>query len=488
MSFLELTGYECGGADILKAIKFVASLLDIIFIIVPIGLIVMISIDFLKNVIASKEEEMKKNLNLVIKRIVFCVALFLVSPIVEFTVSLLGDLGVDYASCINIALKDDLNQYEIEYPEIDYGDNEVNLGGSGAGYEVVDRQEDTTTTDDDNDTTSNNSISGTYDIKNKKNLVAIMYSTWFDKILPSNPQIISQTSSLTTNKYYFWGEPAVGFYKSSDKTIIKKHMQQLASAGIDFIIIDNTNMNPNNGYKQGTSDWQGYVTNPMTALLDTIVEMRKNGQETPYVVNWIYTGNNASNGNVPFVTWESVNAIYDEFYQNEKYEDVWVYWNDKPFIITTSTPTSSAQREITTRSMWGLNGVSYVNWSYLENNNDKPARDANGNIEQIGVSTAMQATYMSNTTTATGRKDGYTFYRQWTIAFKYHPKVVTIAWWNEWGAINLGNGQFTDLYNQEYSRDIEPMKDGHKDTYYQWMKKYIEAYKNNETCPKLTGD
>ena len=117
MSFLDLTGYDCGGAEILKIIKFIWSLLDIIFIIVPIGLILMISIDFAKNVIAGKEEEMKKNANLAIKRILFCVA------IVEFTITLLGDLGVDYASCINIALKEDISQYEFEYPEIDYGDN-----------------------------------------------------------------------------------------------------------------------------------------------------------------------------------------------------------------------------------------------------------------------------------------------------------------------------------------------------------------------------
>ena len=72
------------------------------------------------------------------------------------------------------------------------------------------------------------------------------------------------------------------------------------------------------------------------------------------------------------------------------------------------------------------------------------------------------------------------------VAFKYHPKIVTITWWNEWCAINLGGGVYTDLYSQEYSRDIEPMKGGHGDKYYQLMKQYISAYKKNSTCPHLT--
>ena len=474
LSFFDITGFDCGGADVLRVIKFVWQLLDIVFIMVPIGLILIIMLDFAKNVMAGKEDDMKKNLNLVIKRLIFCVALFLVDPIVNFAVDLLGEQEVDFAKCIEIAKNDDLSEYEVDYDVDDFSD-----------VEEPDFSKDNNYTVSENNNSSSGSgtpITGSYDIKDKKNLVAIMYSTWFDMILPDKPEIISNVSNPTKNKYYFWAEPAVGFYKSSDKTIIKKHMQQLADAGIDFIIIDNTNIKPE--WHTQTA-WAGYVTNPLTALLDTIVEMHKNGEKAPYVVNWIYTGNEVSGGKVKFVSWNSVNYIYDEFYTKEKYKDAWVYWDGKPFIITTSTAKTDPIKPITTRSMWGLNGVSSVNWSYLEKNNNKPGKDKNGNIEQIGVSTAMQASYMSNTSSATGRKNGKTFYEQWLTAFKYHPKVVTITWWNEWGAIHLGGGRYTDLYNTEYSRDIEPMKGGHGDTYYKWMKQYIEAYKANKECPKL---
>ena len=138
--------------------------------------------------------------------------------------------------------------------------------------------------------------------------------------------------------------------------------------------------------------------------------------------------------------------------------------------------------------MWGLQPSLQRNeWSFLQQNNDKPSYNSEGKIEQIGVSVASQATYMSVTRTAKGRRGGKTFNEQWQTAFKYQPIAVTITWWNEWAAQYI-NGNFTDLYNQEYSRDIEPMKGGHGRTYYNWMKQYISAYKSNKSCPNLISE
>ena len=110
MLFL-LTGFDCGGETVLTIIKYVMQLLNILYFIVPIGLIVMLSVDFVKNVVASDENKMKKNLQLIIKRVIMCMALFLVKPIVVTTINLLDDLGVDYMQCLEIATSDDLSQY-----------------------------------------------------------------------------------------------------------------------------------------------------------------------------------------------------------------------------------------------------------------------------------------------------------------------------------------------------------------------------------------
>lgn len=103
---------NCGGIEVLKVIKFIWELLDIVFILIPIGLILFIALDFAKNVIAGKEDEMKKNMSIAIKRIIYCIAIFLVEVIVQFAINLLGENGVSYAKCINIATTEDLSQYE----------------------------------------------------------------------------------------------------------------------------------------------------------------------------------------------------------------------------------------------------------------------------------------------------------------------------------------------------------------------------------------
>ncbi len=115
---INIFGTTCGGAEILKVIKFIWTLLDIVLFIVPIGLIVMISIDLAKNVIAGKEDEMKKNFNIAIKRIIFCIFLFLVEPICSFAIDLLGDTAdMGWATCVNIATD----------PNTDFSEYEVNL-------------------------------------------------------------------------------------------------------------------------------------------------------------------------------------------------------------------------------------------------------------------------------------------------------------------------------------------------------------------------
>ena len=110
----------CGGADILRVIRFIFILLDLVTWIVPMALIVIISIDFGKNVMANKEDEMKKNVGIVVKRIIFCIALFFVMPIVEFVIGMLGDTASSgdksWLDCIEIATtQDDFSEYEINW-------------------------------------------------------------------------------------------------------------------------------------------------------------------------------------------------------------------------------------------------------------------------------------------------------------------------------------------------------------------------------------
>ena len=101
MNILEL---KCGGEGVLQILKYVLTILNIIYILIPIFLILLITVDFVRATM-SKEDEMKKYLNLAIKRILFTIALFLVKPIALFAQDVLGDLGVNFTECLEIAEK-----------------------------------------------------------------------------------------------------------------------------------------------------------------------------------------------------------------------------------------------------------------------------------------------------------------------------------------------------------------------------------------------
>lgn len=109
----------CGGAAVLRVIKFIMQLLNIIFIIVPIVLILLLIIDFGKNVIAKDSGDMSKNLQIAIKRLLLCIVLFLIPTIITASIKLLGNLGVDFANCIDIATTGNIDNYEINYDGIE---------------------------------------------------------------------------------------------------------------------------------------------------------------------------------------------------------------------------------------------------------------------------------------------------------------------------------------------------------------------------------
>ena len=84
----------CENPDILRILFFINKLLDIVFLIVPIGLIIMIIIDIFKNVINPEEKETNKNIKTIITRLIFAVLMFFVPVIVSAVVNILDTSGV----------------------------------------------------------------------------------------------------------------------------------------------------------------------------------------------------------------------------------------------------------------------------------------------------------------------------------------------------------------------------------------------------------
>lgn len=333
--------------------------------------------------------------------------------------------------------------------------------------------------------------------------VGIFYLLWlaehspigpFDitKILAQYPNAIQSwegpPSGPWGNHFFFhhWGEPELGYYRSVDPYVMRKHMEMLIAADIDLLALEATNL-------------YTYTANYML-LCSILQEMRDAGIKTPKICF--------------FAREQTLETIYDELYAQNLYPDLWFQWKGKPLalvskaFLTDPEPSQRLQDFFTLRGMWGWSwapwfGDGQDRWLWADDYPQAWGWSTPGVPEQTSVSIALQETYMSASTAHgrhyhdgsqppeaewTGRGDY--FAEQWGRALQIDPEFVFIVGWNEWvaqrfisgtddagGIVPSGYTFFVDQYTQEFSRDIEPMKGGHTDNYYYQMIEYIRKFK-----------
>ncbi len=147
-------------------------------------------------------------------------------------------------------------------------------------------------------------------------------------------------------------------------------------------------------------------------------------------------------------------------------------------------------------------------WSWLEVTPQHVFRNAQGEKEQMSVGVAQNAVGSRigslSEAGARGRNwhngandprpgavnEGLNFAEQFEFALKQDPRFLFITSWNEWIAGRFGEFSgitapvlFVDEFNQERSRDIEPMRGGHGDSYYYQMAAYVRRYKGVRKPP-----
>lgn len=118
---------SCGPAGLLRVIYFFKLILDIVFIIIPIALIVMLTIDFAKMTISGDEGVQKKTFKTATKRLLSAVIVFFIPMIVSVVNEVLGDLGVEYSVCYNDITIEAIEQLELEEETIDKAQDAAKL-------------------------------------------------------------------------------------------------------------------------------------------------------------------------------------------------------------------------------------------------------------------------------------------------------------------------------------------------------------------------
>jgi hypothetical protein len=147
-------------------------------------------------------------------------------------------------------------------------------------------------------------------------------------------------------------------------------------------------------------------------------------------------------------------------------------------------------------------------WSWLEVHPQHVFRNSRGEKEQMSVGVAQNAVggrlgSMSEPG-ARGRSfhggamdprpdavlRGLNLAEQFERALREDPRFIFITGWNEWiaGRFDEFGGvrmpvMFVDQFDQEHSRDIEPMRGGHGDNYYWQMVAAVRRYKGVRPLP-----
>lgn len=332
----------------------------------------------------------------------------------------------------------------------------------------------------------------------------------------------TQTNSVSpVGQYHYWGEPLYGYYNSTDEWVLRKHIELLTLAGVDFLVFDVTN-----GFE---------YFDVLNVLLPIMQEYYDAGWNVPKFM--FYTNSNSAEvvrrlyegyeTDIP-----SQSDIYnDGIYKDGRYKDLWFAPNGKPMIVAITEDNGGASDQGSSaalteaddadlleffeikESQWPNTGVNNENgfpWVEFSRPNSAFGDVINVSVAQhnkLPFSDAALSAELADEmwgrgyTSANGAdhsntaiNSGLNFEEQWDNAIATDVTYTFVTGWNEWIALKQvgapGNGSylddgnytrsfFVDTFNREYSRDVEMMKDGYFDNFYLQMARNIRDLKTN---------
>jgi hypothetical protein len=313
------------------------------------------------------------------------------------------------------------------------------------------------------------------------------------RILAQDPKALEKPDSPLWGPLgaaHYWGEPLFGYYRSTDPWVLRRHARLLADAGIDTLIFDTTNT----------------LTYPDVYLkiCEVFRQVRHEGGRTPQIAFMVNTQANAT-----------ALRLYHDLYQPGLYRELWFLWQGKPLLICDPQQASPELREFFTlrRAHWPFTMIDTPLAWHWEATYPQPYGYADDPTkpEQVNVSVAQNLRQSDGRVTnmsfgdARGRSfhdghadrspgavnQGYNFQEQWKRALALDPPMVMVTGWNEWTASRFGQPHgpvtFVDQFDEEFSRDIEPMQGGHGDNYYWQLVAGVRRYKGSPPIPKASA-
>lgn len=307
---------------------------------------------------------------------------------------------------------------------------------------------------------------------------------------------------------HFWGEPVYGYYNSEDPWVLRKHIELLTMAGIDFLVFDVSNALT---YRQVTD-----------VLFPIMQEYYDAGWRVPKFM--YYTAHDSGKGENK----NTIQTLYNDYYREGKYKDLWFcpYEDGKPLITRHQNTKYEVGDEIGEffhfryrqwpTEAFNAEGTPWIEFTYPQPNhsgwmNASVATHAKTvRLSDLEANPGRGATWEGSGATAffvndsKNYRQGPHYEQQWDniIGAKDEVNFAFLTGWNEWCATKMydsaNHRYFTvDQYNAEYSRDLEPTRtDGLGDNFYlQTIRKLREYngeaarhYTYPKRTPALTGD
>ena len=339
----------------------------------------------------------------------------------------------------------------------------------------------------------------------KEKEVGIFYFLWLgahdatgpfnnEKIVASNPNATLSLENWQAagggplGASHHWGEPLFGYYRASDEWVLRKHVQMLTMAGIDYLVFDTTNAFT-------------YDSNALI-LFKVLDEYSKQGWDVP---KFAYMTHSLSP--------QTMDHIYKEIYlAHPEYSHLWYMHDGKPLII--GVDPSDEIREFFTfrRCVWPNEPLGTIDdplFPFIDEARwltPESVYGKDGRKELIDVSLSQRVTDVASRTAWYGGHDRTRGYRgQWykntsdadallmgtnyeigfDFALKQDVESIFLTGWNEWAA-QLSSWDslpvvFVDNADTANSRDIEPMNGILKDNYYMQTINYVKEFKSADS-------
>lgn len=335
--------------------------------------------------------------------------------------------------------------------------------------------------------------------------VGVFYSLWLgqhksqqhgiydiQKLLNTNPAALYDTAGNAAsplNEFHFWGEPLYGYYSMSDPWVVTRQVELFCNAGIDYLCIDATN--------------RVVYTESIENLFAVLLRFMNQGFNIPRIV--FYTNS---------ISGDTVDDLYNQFYKSGKYEKLWFRPAGKPMIIGITENNGKASdmtkyNQFTNfikpemkayfdvrESQWP-NGdynkysIPWMSWQYPQwNHNGTAAVPVAQHSHTIIDASAMHPESSRGYNNATKKVDkdwtaGANFQTMWDAVLNREDSInnVLVTSFNEWMAIKYANAHgrdrvfFVDVFNHEFSRDIEMMKGGYNDNFYLQLVRNVRKFK-----------